>query len=217
MDRRKAWHGGVWTILVLAAALPAGGCTQALLTAAWLAGADAAPAETNCLNKKRVAIVCRPLTALQYQDSRVAKDLALHVGRMLAQKGKKVQVVDQQKVESWADEHTWEEYSEVGKAVKAQMVLGIDLEHFTMYEGQTLYQGKANVTLRVYDCEDGNKLVFEKTLPQTVWPPNACISTSERQPAQFRREFLGVLAERIGRHFYGHDPYDDAALDATAL
>ena len=117
----------------------------------------------------------------------------------------------------WTDENTWEEYTEVGKAMKADMVVGIDLESFSLFQGQTLYQGKANATIRVYDCQERGKMVFEKELPQAIYPPNSAVPTSERTEAEFRREFVAVLADQIARHFYAHDPYADVAQDASAL
>ena len=41
--------------------------------------------------------------------------------------------------------------------MKADMVVGIDLEGFSLFQGQTLYQGKANATVRVYDCQQGRQ------------------------------------------------------------
>jgi hypothetical protein len=60
-------------------------------------------------------------------------------------------------------------------------------------------------------------MVFEKTLPQTVYPPNSGVPTSERQEAEFRRAFVKVLADQIARHFYAHDPNADLAQDALAM
>ncbi len=125
-------------------------------------------------------------------------------------------MIDQRKVNKWTDENTWDEYREVGKAMKADMVVGIDLESFGLYEGQTLYQGKADATVRVYNCHDG-KMVFEKILPQSVYPPNSGVPTSDRREPEFRREFVAVLADQIARHFYAHDPHADLAQDAMAL
>jgi hypothetical protein len=185
-------------------------------TALWALGYNDAPAEYDGLKGKTVAIVCRPITSLHYQDSHVARDLAGELGRLLHENGKKVTIVDPRKVERWCDENSWDDFVEVGKAVKADVVMGIDLEQFSMYQGQTLYQGQASVTVHVYDCKDG-KVLFEKTPSQCVYPPNACISTSEKPAAQFRREFIKVLAGRLGVMFYPHNPWDDMAQDAAAL
>ena len=80
--------------------------------------------------------------------SSVARDLAQQVTTLLEKNVPKIQVVDQRKVNKWIDENTWEEYREVGKGVKAEMLVGIDLESFSIYQGQTLYQGKANAIAR---------------------------------------------------------------------
>jgi hypothetical protein len=90
------------------------------------------------------------------------------------------------------------------------------LEHFDLYKGQTLFQGRASVDLTVYDCKSG-ELVFKKRLPQSVYPPNREIPTWEKQEAEFRREFVRVLADQVARHFYDHDPYADFALDSKSM
>ncbi len=62
----------------------------------------------------------------------------------------------------WADENNWDEYVEIGKALNADMVVGLDLEEFSLYQGQTLYQGKANIKIPVYDVAQGKEPVFER-------------------------------------------------------
>jgi hypothetical protein len=101
--------------------------------------------------------------------------------------------------------------------MKADIVVGVDLESFDIFQGQTLYQGKANASIRVYDCKDGNKIVFEKHIPQSLYPPNSAVPTSDRTEGEFRREYILVLADQIARHFYAHDAYADYAQDASAL
>jgi hypothetical protein len=212
MDR--AWRR--WSYLLLAAVLlPAAGCS-AFTGLMYVMGANDTPAEYNGLKGKKVAIVCRPITSLHYQDSHVASDLAILIGKLLRDNSKRFAVVDPRKVEKWCDENTWDEYVEVGKAVQADVVLGIDLEHFDIYQGQTLYQGRASTTVRIYDCKD-SKVLFEKESRQTTYPPNSCVAASEKQASQFRREFLKVLGDQIARMFYSHDPWADMAQDATAL
>ena len=152
-----------------------------------------------------------------YSNSNVGRELAMQVSALLEQKVPKIKMVDQRKIAKWADENQWEEYVEVGKAVKADMVVAVDLENFSIYQGQTLYQGKANATIRVYDCKDGHKMVFEKILPQTVYPPSSGVPTSTRPEAEFRRAFVMVLADQIARHFYAHDPYADMNQDTSAM
>jgi hypothetical protein len=199
------------------ATLPAMGCRGALATAMFLWKGMEVPPDFAELKGKKVAVVCRPVVSLQYRNANVARDLAQHVSTLLQSKVPKIKTIDQRKVTKWADENTWEEYTEVGKAMKADMVVGIDLEGFNLFQGQTTYQGKADATIRVYDCHDGGKVVFEKTLPQCVYPPNIGIPTSDMREADFRREFVTVLADQLARHFYAHDPHADLAQDAAAL
>jgi hypothetical protein len=217
MDRSAIRHRIVMLVVLTVATLPTFGCIGALTTAMYLfKGTDVEPDYAG-LKEKKVAVVCRSLATLQYRNANIARDVAQQVTLLLQKKVPKIQTIDQRKVAKWADENTWEEFTEVGKAMKADMVVGIELESFSVLQGQTLYQGRADAVLRVYDCKKGGKVVFEKKLPQAIYPPNAPIPTSERREADFRIEFEAVLADQIARHFYAHDPYADMAQDASAL
>ena len=148
----------------------------------------------------------------------VAAILAGEIGRLLESNVRRIRVIPNRKVAEWLDENSdWSDYTEIGKALDADKVVAVDLQSFTIYEGQTLYQGKANVGLRVYDCRGDGKLVFEKELPQSVYPPNAVVETSKKAEREFRREYVAVLADQIGRHFYPHDAHADYVLDTVTL
>lgn len=207
-------------LAVLVTCVPAilalAGCVSALATAAYLIRGTDAPADFAGLKGKRVAVVCRPLVGLAYRDSGVAKDLGQQVSALLKKNVSKIQLIDQDKVAEWVDEHTWDDFTEVGKALHADLVVGIDLEHFSIYEGQTVYQGKATIDLKVYDCKTG-EVVFKRHLPREVYPPNHLVPASDVQEPDFRREYVAVLAEHIARHFYPHDPHGDMLLDAAAI
>ncbi len=203
-------------LVLLTTLLAAGGCTSALATAVWLVKGPDIPAEFDNLRDKRVVVVCRPMTSSLYTNPNVAKNISQQIGRLLTQNIRKIEVVDERKVAEWMDTNTWDEYTEIGNALEADMVLGIDLEDFSIYQGQTLYQGKADFAVRIYDCTTG-EVVFEQFPPQMVYPPNHPVSTSDTQEADFRREFVRVLADQIARHFYPHDPRAYWAMDAAAL
>ena len=204
-------------VLVVAAVVAAGGCRSALFTVSYLLKGSDVEAEYDGLQDKKVVVVCRPVVELAYSDSSVARDLAKQVGILLKANDDDIEVVRQQDVDEWADENMWDEFTEVGKALEADMVVGIDLQDFTIFKGQTLYQGKANVAVRVYDCSQPGEPVFEKVLPQVVYPPNTGVPTHEKPEREFRQRFVEILADQIGRHFYAHDRYADYAKDATAL
>jgi hypothetical protein len=210
---------GIWPSLgmVLFSLAFSGGCTTGLFTLTYLINGGLIDPDFDGLKKKTVVVVCRPVAGMEYGTVDAAPALAREIGALLQQRGSKIKVIEQDKVAEWCDNNPWEEFPEVGKALGAEMVVGVDLEHFSMYAGQTLYQGKAKATVQVFDCKDGGKMVFEKRLPQTIYPPNACIAASEVQEPDFRREFVRVLADQIARHFYPHDPHADLGQDGAAL
>jgi hypothetical protein len=217
MDRSAIRHRIVLFVVLLVVSVSSFGCLGGLTTAMYLLkGTDVDPDYAG-LKAKKVAVVCRSPATLQYRNANVARDVAQEVSVLLQKKVPKIQVVDQRKVNNWTDENTWEEFVEVGKAMKADMVVGIELESFNLFQGQTLYQGRADAKIHVYDCKKGGKLVFEKTMPQSVYPPNMPIPTSERREPEFRHEFELVLADQIARHFYAHDPYADVTQDVSAM
>lgn len=193
------------------------GCTQALLTGAYLVKGVERPAEFKELKGKKVAVVCRPIVELQYSTSSSAERLADNVGVLLKSKLKKTELVGQQKIQSWADEHDWEEFAEVGKAMKSDYVVGIEIEDFKLYQGQTIYQGRARVTVKVCDMAKGGETVYRKDIPEIVYPPQGGVPTSEKREDEFRRQFIGVVSEQVGRLFYGYDYRRDVAIDSTTL
>ncbi len=212
-----------WCYGCLAAALSAvllaeaGGCAQLFATVAYLTVGTDQPAEYPGLKGKKVVVVCRPLAGLQYRDSVAAREVATQVSLLLKDQVPKIKVVEQQKVAEWTDENTWDEYPEVGKALDADIVVGIELTSFSTYQGPTLYQGRATASVKVFDLKDDNKVVFAKDMQQILYPPDVGIPISaEKSEADFRREFVQVVASRIGRHFYSYDPHDDVAVNAKA-
>ncbi|MDY0167294.1 MAG: hypothetical protein RBS80_12170 [Thermoguttaceae bacterium] len=220
MSRRSARCQLLFAVLFAAGALASTvGCVGALSTAMYLMGANEIDAEYKGFKSKKIAVVCRPVASVAFRDPSAAHDLAREVSRLLGQNVSKVTVIDQQQVAAWIDERYDGDYSftEAGEALEADMVLGIELQEFGLYMGQTLYQGTANVRFAVHDIKDDGRVVFDREMPQIIWPPNGGVETSSRQESQFRRQFIRQVSERIGRHFYRHDPTTYFAQDAAAM
>jgi len=218
MDRPVPRYGYLAAFLTVAMiVIAAGGCQGALATLMYLTKGTDTPAEYDGLREKRVAVVCRPLVNLKYRNSGAARDLARELSVLLGKRVPKVEMIEQRKVAEWIDENgQWDDCLEVGKALDADMVVAVDLHGFSIYENQTLYQGKATVAVRVYDCSVPGEPVFQREPPQTVYPPNSVIPRADRPEKEFRREFVEVMADQIGRYFYAHDRYADYAMDAKA-
>jgi ABC-type uncharacterized transport system auxiliary subunit len=218
MDRPSLRLAVVAAVLLSAVSISlSSGCRSTIATAMYLIKGNEVDPDYTGLKGKKVVVVCRPPAEQQYSSSNVGTDVAQQMCKLMQEKVPKIKVVDAQKVAKWCEDNKWEEFTEVGKAMKADMVVGVDLHKFSIYQGQTLYQGKANSSVKVYDCKDGGKVVFEKILPQTVYPPNTFIQTSDIQEEEFRREFVGILADQIARYFYSHDPMADLGQDGSAL
>lgn len=218
MDRFVSGHfSRIAALLAILIGASQCGCSV-LSNFAYILHDDNTPAEYSGLAGQKIAVVCRPAFQLQYADSSAAPDLAQLVGDALGKNVKKCTIVPSSDVAMWADEHNWEEYTEIGRALKADMVVGIDLEQFSLYEGQTLYQGRADIHVWVYDMHTGGRrAVWNKKLPQTIYPLTAAVSVSDKSEDAFRREYLAVLSDHIARYFYEHPRLLEFATDADSL
>lgn len=184
------------------------GCTKALVTAAYLIKGTNDPAEFDDLKDKHVAVVCRSQVDLGFEAAGVDKQLALAVGEMLRKNGRHIKVIDQREVDNWIDENAWEDFSDIGRALEdCDMVLGIDLLSFSLFQGQTLYQGNAEVKLIVCDMSRGGQPAWEKNMNTVTYPLNNGRPAQDEPPAQFRRKYVDVLAKEISQHFYPHDHF----------
>lgn len=218
MDRFRGpgrWRAAA--ILAAAVMVSQTGCIRTLATMLYVFKDNNVAAEFKGLKDKRVAVVCRPLEELEWSTSSAPDEIASAVSRLLAEHIRKIDVIDPRDVAQWTDEHNWDDFTEIGEALKADLVLGIDLERFSLYQGQTLYQGRAQATITVYDTAAGGEVIYQKQMRQSVYPPNTGIPTQDKPEDEFRRQFIGVLADEIGRHFYPHDSRADFAKDTTAL
>ncbi len=92
---------------------------------------------------------------------------------------KKITVVDPRRVAEWTDEHDWDDFAEVGQALKADLVVGVDIEEFRALPEPDALSGKGTRRRHtVYDAADEGKVVYQKTIPPVVYPPNRGVDTS---------------------------------------
>jgi hypothetical protein len=138
------------------------------------------------------------------------------VSELLVENVKDIDVVNPREVDNWVDESDWGDFRELAQAVRADMVVHVEMDDFELFKGKTLYQGRANVTVSVYDMRDRSRLVWEKQLGEILYPLNSGIPAQDKPVQQFEREFVGIVAERIAVNFYKHDPHAGFAMDALA-
>lgn len=212
MIRLNSIRPAFWLSLCL---LGITGCS-AMSTIAYFINPNDTRAAFEGLKDKKTVVVCRA-ESLEYSDPLIGRELAGVIGRKMEQNDKKLSVVDDQKLADWTDRNDWSDYRAVGKALKSDMVVGVDIERFTIRQGATLLQGQADVRIAVYDIKDGGKKVWEYRPATIKFPPNAPIPAGERQEAEFRRQFIDIVAENIAHNFYAYNSRDSFAQDSTAI
>jgi hypothetical protein len=117
------------------------------------------------------------------------------------------------------DTNDWDQmdYREIGRGVNADSVLALELEGLRLYEGRTLYKGRVDITVTVYDMSDDGKVVFRRTIPEYTFPRNGARHATEISEARFRSLFVHVLAQQVAKYFCEYHLEDDFARDATSL
>lgn len=194
------------------------GCISMLMATGiymWNGGNTVEP-EFKGLGNERVVVLCRPPASHEFRNAGAARAIGSRVSSLIGQHVKGVEMVSPREVDNWVDEQDWENFKDLGRSVKATRIIYIELDDFDLYKGKTLYQGRAEINIRVYDMEDGERLVFERQLGQVLFPRNSGIPSSDKTPQAFEAQFVGVLSTQIAEYFYRHTANADYALDSVA-
>lgn len=189
------------------------GC-MGVATLMHVAGMDLVPAEYDGLEKSSVAIVTITDSSL-YTNDVAARELTARVGAVLSQNVKGVELVREDLVEQWRDTNGRDslDFPAIGKGVSADKVLVIEVANLRLRDGQTLFQGQSDVSIKVVDIKSGN-IVYNKMLDEYTFPKSTGQHTSETTESRFRKLYLSMLASEIGRSFHPYDINDRIALDS---
>jgi hypothetical protein len=221
MDRLQAHSRAVWrpvaATMLIASLLATGGCAPMLATGIYvLQGGNLVPAECDALRNHRVVIVCRPPSSHEYRHAGASRNLSQQVSELLVQNVKGIDVVNPREVDNWLDEEDWGDFKELANAVHADHVVHIELNDFDLYQGKTLYRGRAQVAVTVYDMTDKGRNIWQEDLGEILYPTHSGIPAQDKPVQQFEREFVAIVAESIAQNFYKHDPNAMFAVDAKA-
>jgi hypothetical protein len=204
-------------LAAVALLLSATGCEVIGHVSYLLNGFHPVPPKFDGLAGKRVAVVCLddnslsgPANDADAVARSVAVDLAYHVPD--------IEVVRQSEIADWMDNQNEDltDYRDVGRGVKADMVVGIDLGSFSIHEGQTLLKGRASVAVKVFDMSRGGEVVYDSPSKLISWPENGARHVTEDE-GKFRAIFLHTLAKKIARDFYSYELVEDYGLDAQDI
>ena len=175
-------------------------------------------AEFAGLQKKRVAVVCVSSDGSGGPRS-APRRLERESAAILEQNVKQIELIHQDDVVDWRENHDWDQsdYREIGRGLNAEMVVAVDLASFRLHEGRTLYRGQADLVVTVYDMTDDGNVAFRKEIHEFTFPRDGPRPTTEISEGRFRRLFVHVLAQQVGKHFYDYHLEDDFATDALSL
>jgi len=202
----KSQHGLSWLFIV--GVLGIAGCNTLPLIA-YIAGGTITPAQFDGLEDSRVAVVCVSDDS-SYGSGIESKLLARGIARILAERVPGIDVVSWSDIADWIDRKGWDEidYREVGRGVKAERVVAVDLSGFRVREGTLLFKGRADLTITVFDMTAGGKEVFRKEIVDFKYPANGPYA-GDISEAKFNQIYLKVLAGQVAKHFHENDAIDD--------
>lgn len=208
--------------------LPASGCKSGLFTILYLINGNENKPKHEILLKgeKRIAVVCRSMSANQYEVRNAPREIARSVARQLDEglhrRNRRLQIVESSKIEAWLDDcnNDFDSFVEVGKVkgIDADVVIGIELLGFQIRDPKShhLIQGKCHAQVRAYDCKTGEVLATE--MITVTDPPNTPISAgSAGLELSFRPQFINVVGQQIAILFIHHDPHKSRRIDADNL
>lgn len=174
------------------------------------------PADYDGLKEKRVAVVCLTDGGLAADANAAMLTNYIHAG--FNSNIKKIDVVRASEVERWIDSHSSEgaDYLEIGQGVKADRVVAVEVVNLSVKNGATLYQGKSDISVTVYDIPGGGKILYQKNIPEFVFPKMGGPTITDISEAKFRARYLAIVARTVASLFYPVDATADFAIDATA-
>jgi|688.fasta_scaffold38781_6 hypothetical protein len=174
------------------------------------------PAPCDKLVGKRVAVVVNSESGMNDMPVVI---LGRNIREILSAKVKDIELVPQNQVERWANEQDWEDvdYEAIGKGVKADYVVAVELIGLELKEGETLYRGRCDCFTTVYEVGKGSKPIYRAPPMQNFsFPSMGGQPTTGTDENSFRRVFLGIVAKRVARNFHPYNPDEDIAADAEA-
>ncbi|QDT00517.1 hypothetical protein [Adhaeretor mobilis] len=179
-------------------------------------GGNVVDAACTELEGERVVVLVRPPASNEYRHAGAARAIGARVSSLLQMKVDGIDVVSQQEVDNWVDEQDWENFQDLGRAVKASRVVYVEIDSYDLYKGKTLYQGDAEIKVSVYDMKNRGKLLYENPLGQVLFPKNSGIPAADKPVQHFQAQFTEVVSNLIAEHFYNHNPNSTFAMDAVA-
>jgi hypothetical protein len=208
-----------WPLVIVAALamLSAPGCVGMAAQLMYVMGLDKIKPEYE-LEGKRVAVVCLANSS-SYSSGGEARSLARMVAVILQKEVKDIEIVPYSEIEDWRDNNNWDEidYRAIGRGVKADVLIAIDVSSLKFHDGQTLYKGRADVKVTAYDMTKGGQVAFTKDMPDFQFPREGSRPVQDMSELKFQTLYLTILSKHIARNFHSYDKVPDFGSDAQGL
>lgn len=198
-------------LVCIGLALSSTGCIGFANWLAWGLWGQKVPAEFKGLEGKRVAIICATRSS-PFEPGGITGSITRRIGDTLEREVKGITIVNPEEIADWIDRNDWLEmdYREVGRGVKADMVVAVDFERLSFQDNSTTVVGRADFTVTVYDMTSGRN-VFRREVPEHTFPTHGSASVSLRK---FQPLYMERLSSHIAEYFYDHEFTDGFGYDA---
>lgn len=197
--------------------IAASGCIGASAQLMYVLFGHKTKAEFAGLEQNRVAVVT-VTEDNSFGPDPLSEMVSRAVTMRLVENVKKIDVVPQGEIEDWMDSNGWgrPDFKELGRGVKADTVVVIEISDYRIHEGATLYKGHASYKVDVFDMTDEGRMVFTRGPKEFVFPRDGrpSIESPERQ---FEIFYLNYLTNEIARYFYSYDSTETAAVDSALM
>ncbi|MGY8769288.1 MAG: hypothetical protein ACKVH8_12795 [Pirellulales bacterium] len=209
----RASSTSITLALVCCVLLSQAGCN---LFAVLIYDGENIPAQYSELEGMKVAVVCLSGPSFYSEDS-VSREIATGIESMLTINVEEIEIVPQQKIDDWKDRNGSENIDsrQIGKDLKADKVVSIDLAQFELTNNPSMLKGNAKFVLTVYDMNQKGKLVFKQSSKPIIFPKNGTLSSASQSEEEFRSNFVDLIVHRIARNFYKYNIHTVMGLDES--
>lgn len=178
------------------------------------------------LKGKKVVVITHATSSALGEFQTLERDITREIVSILREKVKKLEIVEADKVNKWAEDHpNWTDQAEVAKAFEADMVIFLEIEAFQLQHPNDLnvFQGLSKTHVLVTAMEHpknsrGKPITDQPKEANTVFDEYRDTEFPIRGPipidsgvsrGAFKSRFLKVVANEISWFFVEHAPGDD--------
>jgi hypothetical protein len=178
------------------------------------------------LEKKKIVVLTHAVSGTQNDFLSIDRDLAREFSKILREKVKKIDLVNQDKVWDWVEGHpNWTDPADAARAFEADLVIFLEIESFQIQDPHSpgLLEGTARTHMQAVELvypknSKGKELHDQPKEPEVVYDDYRDTTFPTRGPIQegsgvsrgaFKTKFLQVVAAEVSWHFVEHSPEDD--------